>query len=140
LGRPVKTAESRSYLDLIIGFIVGVVASTWTADCRGGEWDTTDKVLFGTYLAASAIDAAQTIHALDQRWPDGAPQYVEINPLYGDNPNDSVLILSKLAAAGVIFLLADHYPRYRRPILWVVTAIQVGVVASNYSIGLKLHF
>jgi hypothetical protein len=48
-----KSGEHRPYLDLIIGFVVGVTVATWTADCRGGE-SAADNVRVGTYAAASA--------------------------------------------------------------------------------------
>ena len=46
-------AEHKSYLDLIIGFVVGVTVATWTADCRGAEL-AANNVRFSTYAASSA--------------------------------------------------------------------------------------
>jgi hypothetical protein len=48
-----KSGEHRPYLDLIIGFVVGVTVATWTADCRGGE-PAADNVRFSTHVAACA--------------------------------------------------------------------------------------
>ena len=121
---------------LFVGLFVGLLICNSRAD----DWKTTDRVLFGTYLTASAIDAAQTIHALDQRHPNGKPMFREVNPLYGEQPSDSRIILTKLVSAGIIYWVADRVPSARRTTLWLVNALQFGVVAHNASIGMKVKF
>ena len=121
---------------LFVGLFIGLAI----CNARSEGWATTDRVLFGTYLTASALDAAQTIHALDQRHPNGQPKFKEVNPLYGEQPSDSRIILTKLVSAGVIYLIADRVPSARRTTLWLVNALQIGVVAHNASIGMRIGF
>lgn len=128
------------YARAIGWFLAGLLVGLCILSAKADDWKTTDKVLFGTYLAASAIDAAQTIHALDQRHPNGQPMFREVNPLYGEQPSDGRIILTKLIGAGVIYLIADRVPSARRTTLWLVNALQIGVVAHNASIGMKVGF
>lgn len=66
---------------LVLGFMFGVFVGMFICNSRADERKTTDRVLFGAYLTASAIDGAQTIQALDQRHPNGQPMFSEDNPL-----------------------------------------------------------
>jgi hypothetical protein len=126
--------------DLIIGFLLGVFVATLAEDCKADDWATTDKVLFGTYVVASAIDAGQTLQALDERNPDGSRTFWELNPVFGDYPSDKKMIGMKLAGATFLFLAADQFPKYRRQILLTAALIQVSIVAHNVHIGMKVQF
>lgn len=126
-----------------IGFILVAVALAFTIEAHAqepGKWNTTDKVLLGTYYAASAIDAAQTMSAMRQKWPDGSPKYTEANPLLGDHPSDAAIIGTKMLFGAGLYYLADRMPEQRRLFLILANTIQISVVAHNASIGLKFGF
>jgi hypothetical protein len=126
--------------DLVFGFLLGVVVGTFTAECKADDWATTDKVLLGAYVVASAIDAGQTLQALDERNPDGTRTFWELNPVFGDYPSDRKMIGMKIAGAALLFVAADQLPKYRRQILWTAALIQVSVIAHNAHIGMRLQF
>jgi hypothetical protein len=118
---------------LLAGVLLGVAVTA--ADCSAAEpWKTGDKVLFGSYVVLSAIDGAQTDRGIK------SGQYHETNPILGEYPSTARIALTKLVSAGLVYLLADHFSDSRRTILVVINALQIGIVAHNASIGLKVGF
>jgi hypothetical protein len=122
-------------LIFIMSLLVG-----YACNAQADDWSTEDKWLFGIFISASAIDASQTLEGLDERFPNGQPKYREANPLYGDNPSDKRIIYTKLVGVGIVWALAELYPKSRNNILWGVDAITLGIVAHNYSIGVNMGF
>lgn len=121
-------------------FILGLALASLLAmsvhKARAAEWDTTDRVLFGSLITMEAIDAAQTwkIHEHPERWS-------EANPIYGSHPNMGVVMGLKVAVTGGVYWLVKDMPSAdRKLVLGVVDALQLSVVARNYSLGLKLGF
>jgi hypothetical protein len=116
---------------------VALVTMILTAcPARAAEWDTTDKVLFGSLVVLEVIDTAQTwqIH----RHPD---KYVETNPLFGKNPNMGVVVgVKSLLVSGAYYVTRDMPSGDRKLLLGLLDAIQLTVVAHNYSVGVKLGF
>lgn len=103
---------------------------------RAAEWDTTDKVLFGSFATLEVIDVAQTwkMHKHPDKWE-------EANPLFGKNPNMGLVIgVKTLVTGSIYYLVRDMSSSDRKLILGVVDVIQISAVAHNYSIGLKLGF
>lgn len=119
---------------LMLLLFITVMVFAFTADVRADEWKTTDKVLFGSYVALSAYDAAQT----DQGIRSG--KYIEKNPLFGERPSTARLYVTKAVVAGGIYWLADTFPQARRAILLIGNALEISVVAHNASIGMNVKF
>lgn len=105
-------------------------------NCLASEWDTTDKVLFGSLVALQVVDTAQTWKVHNQ--PDF---YKEKNPLYGSDPNMAVVVGVKvLVTTGIYWIVKDMSGPDRKLILSVVDLLQFGVVENNYKIGLRFGF
>lgn len=115
---------------LFVGLFIGM----FICNSRSAEWKTADQVLFGTYVVASAIDAVQT----DQGIRSG--RFVETNPLFGDRPSTQRIVLTKFVIGAGVYWIADAFPVERRTLLWLVNAVQIGVVAHNASIGMTIDF
>ena len=115
-------------------FFVGLFIGLAICNSRSQEWKTTDKVLLGTYAAASLADAMQTDAGIK------SGKYIETNPVFGEHPSTARIYLTKAAFGGLIYWLADSFPENRRTILWIANGLQIGVVAHNASIGMKVKF
>lgn len=133
MNRPLLAFVHRWFV-VALGFLLGLMIGAGICASRADEWNTTDKVLFGTYVALSAYDAAQT----DQGIRSG--KYIERNPLYGEQPSTATLYASKAIVAAGLWWLVDRFPEARRPILLIGNALEISCVAHNLSIGLKVNF
>lgn len=89
----------------------------------------------GAFLALGLIDYGQTRDIKNH-----AGMY-ETNPLLGRNPSDARIrnyfLASGVAHLGITYLLPRQY---RSAWQWGTMAIELGVVAHNYSIGLRMAF
>ena len=106
------------------------VAST----AQAADWDTTDKVLMGSFIALQVIDVAQTEQI--RRHPE---KWGESNPLYGDPPNMARVVLFKAAGTAFVYWLAKDL-QTRKFLLGAVNVIQLGVVGHNFSLGVGVGF
>lgn len=121
-------------LAMLIGSTLAAAIASPSANAA--EWDTTEKVMFGTFVGLQAIDTAQTWKAHDN--PD---RYREANPIFGSHPNMAAVVgFKSIVTGGVYYLVKDMPSADRKLILGIADAIQFSVVAHNYSIGLKLGF
>lgn len=103
---------------------------------KAAEWDTTEKVMFGSLVTLQLIDVAQTWKIKDN--PD---RWREVNPIFGEDPNMAAVIGLKAAITGGVYWLVRDSPNVdRKLLLGVANSIQLGIVGHNYSIGLKLGF
>lgn len=88
-----------------------------------------------SYLALSAIDAAQTIHCLKRDICE------EANPIFGKDPSAQKLILAKvglgLAHFAVFSHLNDRNPKAALRLAQVSCAVQGGVVLVNMRLTFK---
>lgn len=110
------------------------ILSFWL--CSAQAWDTTDKVLFGSLVVLEVIDTAQTwqIHKHPEK-------YQEANPIYGKDPNMGLVIgVKSLLVGGTYFITKDMPSGDRKVLLGLLDAIQLTVVAHNYSVGVKFGF
>lgn len=92
------------------------------------EWDTADKALFGTYVALEIVDGLQTHSILHD------DDFYEINPLITD---DTSMILCMAATTGLIWLLADRFPKCRKFLLSGAIIVKASMVSWNFSIGVR---
>lgn len=90
-------------------------------------WSRQDKMLYGSYLALSTVDAIQT-----------SQMSKEYNPLLQneDGSPDMAKVIAVKAVSGLgIYFLADWFPKYRTPFLWGVTVLQGGVCVYNMGVA-----
>lgn len=101
----------------------------------GEPFSTRDWQLQLAYTAVHLADYAQT------RDIKNRPGMRELNPLLGDHPGDARVrnyFAATLAAHWAITYALS--PKYRPYWQGVTIAIEVGVVARNYNIGLRVAF
>lgn len=119
-----------------IGFCIAWAIAAAIREARSAEFDTTDKVLYGTFIGLQVIDTAQTWRV--HRHVD---QYREMNPLYGSDPNMAVVVgVKALLVGGTYWVVRDMSSADRKLVLSVLDAVQLSIVGSNYSVGLKFGF
>jgi hypothetical protein len=113
-------------------FIALFLACSFSAQAE--PWTETQQVLAATYLTAHTIDWAQT------RNIGRNPKYEEKNPALGRKPSsgktDAYFVLTPLIG----YFVLDALPQYRTGILAVANVLEIGVVAHNFSIGIKASF
>ena len=134
-GRVPLAFTHRCYV-IALWFLLGLLSGMAISAARAGDpqWNTGDKVLFGSYVALNVIDAAQS----DKGIRSG--QYIETNPVYGERPSTVRILFTKTVFTGGLWWLADRLPDYRRAILLIGNAVEISVVAHNASIGMRLGF
>lgn len=91
------------------------------------EWKSSDKVLMGSYMVLSTIDAYQTAQINKKGLSEGNPLLVDAN---GQVSMERVIGV-KLAALTAVYLLAEYVPKYRTQVLSVAVGIQGACVAWN---------
>lgn len=90
-------------------------------------WNRTDKLLMGSYLMFSTIDAVQSA-----QW-DGEETY-EINPIFANDDgttNMKKLIAWKTTAGLGAYFISDKFLQIRRPLLIGINILQGGIVIWN---------
>ena len=102
------------------------------------KWTLPQKVLYGTYLAALAVDYGQTTYAFSQ--PDGT--FKERNPLLGRNPSQGRINLAFAGSLVGSFAVAHFLPsKWRTPVLAGLATIEIIVISSNATlVGFRLPF
>lgn len=117
-----------------VGIILAALIAPHKAEAA--DWDTTDKVLFGSFVALQVADAAQTHYAVQH--PE---RFREMNPLLGSEPSDGKIIAIKsLMVGGTYYLLRDTDSQTRKSALVILDGLYIGVVAHNASIGVRMRF
>ena len=89
-------------------------------------WSRQDKMLYGSYIALSTIDAIQTSQAES-----------ELNPLMqsGDGSPDMAKVIAIKAVSGLgVYFIADWFPKARTPLLIGINVLQGGVVFYNIGV------
>jgi hypothetical protein len=117
-----------------------------------------DWALEGAFIAALLLDYGQTkdiknyqtcsggdsIFVLPGHTPKPvscSSDYYETNPLLGSNPSDARIrnyfLAAGLAHIGITYLLPKEYRPYWQ---WGTLILELGYVAHNHQIGLKVDF
>ena len=86
------------------------------------NWSKKDKALFWGFAGLNAVDTYQTFDTLDD------PDKKELNPLMQSKAS---VVVVKLIGIGVIYYLADKYPKYRTTILGTCDGAMGGIVLWN---------
>ena len=96
----------------------------------GKEWGRE-----AVFFAFGLLDYGQTMDIKNH------PGMYERNPLLGENPSDVRIRNYFLGAAATHAAITYLLPRQYRPTWqWGTMLLEVGVVAHNYSIGLRVDF
>jgi len=101
-------------------------------------WKTGDKVIYGIYLSALAVDYSQTSYFLEKT------NYEESNPLLGKHPSQGQVNFYFISAAIIPAILAHFIPgKYRTPALGLLALLEIRPVLHNAitpGIGFRLPF
>lgn len=100
---------------------------------HSAEWDTTDKVLYSTFVTLQVVDGLQTHYALHH--PE---QFRELNPLM--KSDGAIVAIKSLLVGGSYYLLKDADSQTRKAALVVLDGLYLGVTAHNASIGVRIGF
>jgi len=105
-----------------------------------GEWGTSKKLEFSTFVALSAIDYSQTSWALRQKDSKGEFLYYEVNPFYGKRPSNEELILGQLIAIGSYYwaIGGENDNSNSKFIRGLIMGTKIMVVLHNDSVGIRI--
>ena len=109
-----------------------LLACAFTAQAE--PWTETQQVLAATYLTAHTIDWAQTRNMSSRK------EYYEKNPVLGSRPASGKTNAYFILTPIIGYFVLDALPEYRTGILAVANVLEIGVVAHNFSIGIKANF
>ena len=119
----------KSLLSIFVGLLL------ISAPCFADDWSSADTKREVGYLTLHSIDWMQT------RYISKNPSYQEDNNLIGEHPSlsrvNNYFIATALLHIGVAYLLPSEL---REPFQYITIAIELGAVAHNYQIGIKLDF
>lgn len=122
---------------MVAGILIVLAVLMLPKGCYAADdWSTTDKTVGSVALAATLADWSQTRYIA--RHPD---LYRELNPTLPEHPStgdvDAHFAVGIVLGAAIANWLPEDYRRY---FLGGVAAIEIGVVAHNHSIGVKMRF
>lgn len=100
-----------------------------------GDWDKTDKILYGSYLSLEVVDCLQTRYAMNR--PD---QFSERNQLIEKVGAKNVVAYSAVEVLGVLWLSDKISPKYRKGFLVLATSVNIWCIRHNYKAGIKFRF
>ena len=103
-------------------FILLLVALTGCASVR--PWTTEEKVLLAASCLAVAADMTTTLDGLNNgNW--------ETNPMMGEYPSDSQVVLTMAATHAVFIIVAHYWSDFRVWILGTKTGVNAGFAFHN---------
>ena len=98
-----------------------------------GDWDGTEKVLFGSFLTLETMDYLQTKEILK------SDRFHEQNPILKNNEKYVTPYFMGCVLVG--YLIADNLsPAKRKAFLGALNILEIGMVGSNYKLGVKFKF
>ena len=116
---------------LALAALLAVAINAQAAD----EWTTADKSLAAGVITAYALDWAQTRDISNHH------DLRETNPLLGEHPGyakiNNYFVATGLVTLGIAHILPS---KYRKIFLTSVVVVEVGFIANNAHLGLKMRF
>ena len=98
----------------------------------GGEWDKTEKALYGSFLILESVDYLQTKEILNPN-----DNIIEKNPLINKKNVTPYFIGCSLLG----YVIADRLDHKKRKIfLMLANTLELGMVAHNYKLGIRFKF
>lgn len=114
--------------------IISIVLLLFSSQCFG-QWTTEQKYLAGVAYTAMVVDYGQTRSIV------GHPTFYEQNPLLGEHPTMGRVNRHFALSALASYLIAENLPSEQRTwFLRGLALVQVGVVAHNVSLGIRMDF
>ena len=115
--------------------ITMMIALLLPVSAQADSWDAADIQREATYQVLAAVDWGQTRDIANH------PGYHEQNAILGLHPSTSKIntyfATTALLHAGIAYMLP---PKWRTPFEYITIGIEVGAVANNASIGLRVKF
>lgn len=100
---------------------------------QGCAWSKSDKAWWAIYTIVHGIDMHQTSIILeDDRWE-------EKNPIL-KNMSSNEATVAMIITWGVVYYLADYFPKYRTPLIACSLAVSVWGVVYSLSNGVRIKF
>lgn len=121
----------------IMLIVVLLLLSSW-GPASAEEWDATDKTMLGTLIGLSVVDCLQTLYIFNH------VEYRERNGVIRRGVDEFGKGFIPMYFAG--FTLLSYWvtdsvlPEYRKPVLGVLSGIQLHVVYDNDKAGVGLSF
>jgi hypothetical protein len=115
--------------------LLTIIFLLFTTCIYAGEWNSTDKILFRSFVVLQVIDYNQTLAiAYDDH-------HHELNPIMGRDPSDSTVMLYFVGSTVANYLVSDALSlKYRRAWLVACVLFQAVNVGRNYNMGFKIKF
>ena len=102
--------------------LIAMLLFTGCATVR--PWTTEEKVLLAASCLAVAADMTTTIDGLNNgNW--------ETNPMMGEYPSDSQVVLTMAATHAVFIIVAHYWSDFRTWILGIKTGVNAGFAFHN---------
>jgi uncharacterized protein (DUF486 family) len=116
-------------------YVVGAYLLLSSLVAQAEQWTETQKTLAASYLIAHVIDWGQTRYIAQT--PDKSTEY---NSILGSHPSMAKVNTYFLLTPVLWYYALDNIPQYRTAALTVLNLVQIGVVAHNYHVGIKVSF
>ena len=124
----------------IIAIITFICAASAFVSCGQAQafdaWSDQDYIMHGVFTALHGVDMMQTL-----KIARNADEYTERNPILGDNPNQTQVVVyfasTWVAQTALVHVLPSAWRPYAQS---VMIAVPVGAVINNFSIGLGFGF
>lgn len=116
--------------------LLAVLLLLFPCAVRAGDWELIDRQLAATALVATTMDWAQT-----RTIAKNPQQFYEMNPLLGRHPSMGDVNRHFVGAIAIGTVVAFSLPKTeRRWFLGGAAALEIGVVAHNLSVGIRMDF
>jgi len=121
---------------LLLLIKAGLLTLSLDSQANWKDWNTTDKNLYKAYLIGTTLDYMQT-----KKHVVKGSGYLENNPFLGTKPSADRILIQKTLSAGVIYWSFNKLEeKRRRKGLFIVNAIQWGVVINNERIDATFRY
>jgi hypothetical protein len=119
----------------LLGGLLFLAFPAFSDDFRHfSDWSKKEKIAFISYNTAVYIDLMQTKKALQHP----CKCYKEGNSIYGNDPSIDKIVLANLATSALLYYSVGVLEKDKlNTALFTLTAIRVGVVYRNDSIGIS---
>jgi glucose uptake protein GlcU len=114
--------------------ILAVTVFFFSATAHAEDWDKTEKIMLGTFVAGQIINFGQTNKVIND------PQWHEVNRFMPADTTEE-LILWKAGTTALVALVADQLShKNRKIVLGVANTIVFGFVAHDLYVGVGFKF
>lgn len=127
------TREEAQTIRATVAKASAAVILALSGSVHAADFGRIDSALYSSMQWLTLTDAAQTLEIAKQ--PE---RFAEANPIIGKHPSESKVLGFMAARLTLQHIAAVSMPAYARPIVMgTLTAVYGGVVAHNYSLGIR---